>query len=229
MKKEKILDRVKKLLELAKDNANENEADNAMLKAQEYMARHKISQSEVDTIIDKETEPNVIEEPFTLWSKTKWWERELASVIAWNFRCYYVIYTRNSLTRLSFYGKDEDVWLAKEVYEFASWAIQYHSKQYMKERDVADRTIKTGLKNAYMKGFINGLNARYKKQVAENEWALVLVKDAIVEKKWTDRDLKKVKNKSNASFLNDAQARKDGYDEGNNLNMIKHKSIIGSR
>lgn len=83
MEKDKIINKIQKLLALA-SSKNENEAQTAMLMAQKLMAIHNIEMSQVETVgVDN----NVIEEQADVKSHKTKWKRWLANVIAINFRC----------------------------------------------------------------------------------------------------------------------------------------------
>ena len=51
---EKIIEKVKKILELSKNNPSAEEAESAALKAQKLMAEYHISMAEIETMNDVE-------------------------------------------------------------------------------------------------------------------------------------------------------------------------------
>ena len=83
---EKILNKIKNLLDLANNNPNENEAIAAALKAQELMAKYDI---ELDQLDDKKETREIVKEVYRQSGKheMKRWKIGLASIIAENFRC----------------------------------------------------------------------------------------------------------------------------------------------
>lgn len=83
---EKILNKIKNLLDLANNNPNENEAIAAALKAQELMAKYNI---ELDQLDDKKETREIVEEIYHQSDKHEMrkWKIGLADIIAQNFRC----------------------------------------------------------------------------------------------------------------------------------------------
>lgn len=81
-KRNKIIDKVKKLLELA-NSPEENEAIAATLKAQELISKFNIEDMELATEITEETINSV---SFNT-GKGKKWKYLLSSLVARNFRC----------------------------------------------------------------------------------------------------------------------------------------------
>lgn len=183
MDREKVMKRVQKLLNLATGNPNENEAQNALLKAQAYMAEHNISMKEVSDV-EAPTIKKEVKESQTKYFKHAWYKKGLASLIANNFRCFHFYrHSGSGKTSIVFFGLKEDAELAQTMYEFAVQAIEWNADQYVKEAR-KERYIRdaTGVKNDYMKGFIRGLSEKFRNQVKEMSLALVLVKDeALVE------------------------------------------------
>lgn len=60
MTKEKVIDKVKKLLAMT-ESEYENEAESAMLKAQELLAKHQLTMKDIDLDNDKSgVEENII-------------------------------------------------------------------------------------------------------------------------------------------------------------------------
>jgi ribosomal protein L22 len=138
--KESSMRRIKKLLALAGNNPNEQEAKAAMLKAQQLMAEQGLSMTDVDggatlnKVIDNRTQMEV----------TKWWTGQLAVVLGENFRCYVYLETGTRKQRIVFLGKEEDTTIALSVYEYAKKAIEYQSKKYL-EKHKKEAAMKVGL------------------------------------------------------------------------------------
>lgn len=80
----KIIDKVKNLLELAYDAPDDEEGQTALLMAQKLMVKHNLSLSDV-----KMTEANQnIGETVGTWEyRMPWWKERLAGVLGGNFRC----------------------------------------------------------------------------------------------------------------------------------------------
>lgn len=92
MKQKEIIIKIQKLLALSK-SSNQNEAQNAMLKAQKLLIKYKLSLQEVESF----SKENVKIEDFRTEQKFrgKSWKSNLAKVIADNFRCFMYFNTEN--------------------------------------------------------------------------------------------------------------------------------------
>lgn len=152
MEDNKVLDKIKKLLALAK-SPNEHEAQAAMLKAQELMAKYGMTVEEsVETEISyssyiAETSGNAT------------FRVPLASIISKNFRCE-VFLTNNCV---SFYGHSEDVSICKEVFEYAYKTIKKLSTKRYNEARTAGYETK-GFYTQYQSAFLIALKNAFEKQ-----------------------------------------------------------------
>ncbi|WP_142413086.1 DUF2786 domain-containing protein [Hathewaya massiliensis] len=171
----KVVEKIKKLLALSESN-NEHEAKASLLKAQELLAKHKLSLKEVKEF---KIYNNSIKEKVSTVSFTKAkWKAKLAGVIADNFGCYYYFKTRRSHT-IAFFGREEDTLVCNIVLEYAVDCIN-SSVRKLRYQYSKDGHSTKGLENDYALGFIKGLNYMFEQQKANQEWGLVLVKDAEV-------------------------------------------------
>ena len=112
---EKILNKIKNLLDLANNNPNENEAIAAALKAQELMAKYNI---ELDQLDSKEKTREIVKEVYYQSGKHEMrkWKIGLAVIIAQNFRC--KTYFVSSSNDVVFYGYKEDAKIALQVFTY---------------------------------------------------------------------------------------------------------------
>ncbi len=177
---ENIILKIKKLLALSK-SSNQNEAQNAMLKAQKLLIKYKLSLQEIESYsIEKiKIEDFKTNQKF----RGKSWKGNLAQVIADNFGCFLYYNTGNyKVHRVCFYGKEEDVVIANIMFEYAvKWINLEGNKLVKRMKQDKRRKHFDGIKNDYALGFIAGLKERFKSQIKENEsWGLVLQKDQVV-------------------------------------------------
>lgn len=186
----KIQDTIRKLLALSQ-SSNENEAQAALLKAQELLAKYHLSLEEIQD--QEEIDHTVIEESADKKAHRTPWKRSLASCIADNFRCDTYYHGYDTYTTL-FVGKADDIAICKEVYSAAVHFIDFYFKAYWKEHStytdyftgkLVSRPISDAIqeKSSYAYGFISALKERFKEQKisADKEgWGLVLVKDTDV-------------------------------------------------
>ena len=149
MSNEKIIEKIKNLLDLAGNNPNEHEAMAAALKAQELMAKYHIDSSEVE---GQELTEEIIESELFVGSGDKWKFR-LASVIATNFCCK-VYYKGKEI--IVFYGHKKDAEIATQVFRFLfetgnKLADRCYYEYYKKGLPTK------GVKNQYLVGYCDGI------------------------------------------------------------------------
>lgn len=203
----KIIDKVKKLLALT-GSPYADEAEAAMLKAQELLLKHGLSISDVEI---GETKEVVDEKVFTSEGKTlKWWEKTLSGIIGDNFRC--AAYYRRNNPSVYFIGLKGDVEVAKEVFSYAVIVIRHLSSQYVKANKALYRDGRR-LKNDYIIGFLNGLRDKFTAQVNSKCLSLMLVKDDAVIKAVDSKKFKKAR-RPRIGVSGDAQAIAAGYRDG---------------
>lgn len=214
--KEDVIRKIKKSLALANDKANEQESQTAMLMAQKLMAKHNLSMNDINLNVEikKETKEGVGIRS----GRIAWWQLSLSEIIAKNFRCYSYFY---SGSRLVFFGLEQDVAIATEVFKFAVESIKYLASKYVKDNHISgyrQRTI--AVKNDYILGFLSGLEDRFEEQVNKEDWGLVLVKDALVEQKYNEMELKSVKSNP-INTMGDMGAKMQGYEDGKSFDHNK--------
>lgn len=175
-----IIIKIKKLLALS-ESSNEHEAKLAMLKAQELLAKNKLSMKEINGYKNI----NVTEERTDITFRKARWKGRLANIIAENFGCYNYYKTRYNHT-IVFVGKDEDVMVCKIVLEYAIDTIDSIVKR-LRYKYRKDGYSTKGLENDFALGFIDGLEYAFERQKEENqEWGLVLKKDKEVVSYYED-------------------------------------------
>jgi hypothetical protein len=151
---DKLIAKIKKLLALATNNSNEQEAASALLKAQQLMAENDIS---IDT-----SKPEQIAYS-TERCKHKWnmgFRKPLASVIARNFRCRTFFLGGRDV---AFMGHAVDARIAREVFEYAyDFALSEGNKHYNRAYSMGQPT--RGVFNSYVQGFIVGMKKKFDEQ-----------------------------------------------------------------
>lgn len=157
-KREKIIDRIKKLLAVAEDKgATEHEATAAALAAQRLIAEYDVEQWEIHS---KDTEP--IESVFANDAKRRWrWH--LARVIAPAFRCKmyqesrFDAYNGRWAHLMTFYGYKTDATAA---------AMTFNSLYKIGNRLASrfSRGAAWGTYNAWVTGFVDGIASELEKQ-----------------------------------------------------------------
>lgn len=194
--RDSILAKIKKLYALAGNNPSIEEAQAAMLKAQELLFANGLSQSDVesfensdddvlkdDTLVDKGT------------NKVFDWQIRIAHAICPNFRVEFLMTStapkshkwnarRGKTFRLI--GMTRDVDMCKETLEFALSIAPKLWKEYWKSWKAynmdAPRAITEGEKTMYMMGFAKGLKEKFAEQVQTKE-LIVVTPDAVIKRK----------------------------------------------
>ena len=160
MSNEKLIEKIKNLNQLANDNPSDEEGQTALLLAQKLMLKNNIALAEVEQF----DEPKKFETSSTIAKEANrilWWERELAYILAHNFRCFYVDQRDRRLrkSRIIFFGEKQDADLVSKVFEAALLYLRYRLDR-LPSRE-------TSYKNSYLKEFLIALSRRFKKQVEE--------------------------------------------------------------
>ena len=204
--REKMIEKIKKVLELARNNPSREESISATLKAQRLMAEYNISEEEVENKVELTEE---IIETSAFIGKGNRWKYRIASVIAKNFRC--KAYFVNSDT-IVFYGFESDADIAMEVFKFVfetgNKMGKKYTREYKKNHGYAD-----GVFNAYIAGFVEGFRDSLEKQCT----ALMIVTPKEVEESFAEvsSDFKKIS--STLRIANNGRIQEDGRADGKNV------------
>jgi hypothetical protein len=219
---ERILNKIKKALRLA-NAKNDHESHTAMLLAQQMMAKYNLSMEDIEIdSVEGARQKEVVEMYVTKPTKLQWWQKELANVIADNFRCYTYFRTLRGRSRLIFLGLKEDTQIAREVYAYAQDSIEYFSIRYLDQNGIVGLSERTKVRNDYIAGFIRGLRDKFREQVETNkdEWGLILVKDTDVVERYNKLNLK-ADSPSQATRGYNSEAIEAGYREGKRMDHTR--------
>lgn len=209
--KKEIIEKIRKIMALAENNPNENEAMAAALKAQKLMAEYHVDEKELG---QKVTEDNIDTLFCPVDGKSQKWKLRLAIVLAKNFRCnLYVIGSD-----VCFYGYEEDRQICAEVYKTLYKIGSKLSDKKKREQRQIYGTAK-GVRNTFCLGFVDGIKKALEKQCTA---LMIVVPKEVNDKFKTDIQLTGTVKSTSVKF--DA-FRKDIYDEG----FIKGKEAIEQR
>ncbi len=174
MADERIIERIKKVLELSMNNPSVQEAQAAALKAQELMAQYHVSMKDLDGVLDEPMTEFEIEV-----GKGNKWKYFLASVVARNYAV--KVFTYGS-ERVVFYGYESDILIAANVFNMLFYAGNTGARKEVKSyRDMGLST--SGVYNTYVVGFVAGVSHELDKQCT----ALQLVVPTAVEEQYKER------------------------------------------
>lgn len=143
---------IRNLFERAESTHSQNEAEQAILKAHELMAKHGI------TSVSADDEVKYSEERCNHPGNKKF-RRNLADIIATNFKCKHYI----SGKQFYFFGRENDVKIAKEVFEYA-YMFAYRETNRICREMKKNHFDTTGITNSYALGFIKGLKEKLDSQ-----------------------------------------------------------------
>ena len=224
MEKEKIIDKIKKLLELSKNNPNKEEAILALTKARELMFKHNV---DIENI--KKDDTNYFEKIVQL----KKWKNWIIFFVMYLNDAFGTFSLYNQYTkRIYFYGEKEKVLGVSEIFEFlfeiADYLAMKEYKNYLKEYGTGK-----GIYLSYILGFINGVNNALEKQNREFEkYGIVIVTSEVLkqqvrkDKNAVEKREKKLFNKNINEDLN-REVFDKGYDEG--ITILDKKQIEGDK
>lgn len=222
MEKEKIIDKIRKLLELSKNNPNKEEAILALTKARELMFKHDINIENIE-----KDDKNYFEKIVQL----KKWKNWIIFLVMYLNDAFGTFSLYNEYTKkVYFYGEKEKVLGVSEIFEFlfevADYLAMKEYRNYLKEYGTGK-----GIYLSYILGFINGVNNALEKQNREfEEYGIVIVTSEVLkqqvrkDKNAVEKREKRLFNKNINEDLN-REVFDKGYDEG--ITILDKKQIEG--
>ena len=214
---ENIKEKISKLLNLGKNNSNENEAKSSLLQAQRLMAKYKLTEAEINISVSVEEK---VEENATK-IKNGMWRKHLIKLLCNNFRC--DCFWRKGSTIIV--GELSDVELVKELYLFSEQTLLNCFEYYYINESSYDLT-KGQLRKSYALGFISGLNQQFeeqKKDIEFKEYAIVMTNQKVTAYMSNMKFKHIYKDKNNDI---DLSTYTSGFSKGKNIN-IHCKGKIG--
>ena len=213
---QKIINKVKGLLDIAKDSNQYEETQTAFLLAQKLMVKYGIKKSSIQDQ-QRPVESGVLERC----QKLSLLKQRLANVIADNFKVLFVrtgSFYPNKHFQYNFYGYSNDVELAKNIYFLAVKIIQYRTKKYLnnyylKTGVARNRKLTAFLKRNYIHGFILGLEKRLNDQT--KKYDLMVKPDKELFKRLGPARPKSTK----VSYNYKSKSFKKGFTDGYNTDL----------
>jgi len=205
-KRDKIVQKIQNLLDLASNNPSENEAKAALLKAQELMLRYHIENPET---ID---EDKVVTCFYDLAGRNKdEFVLMLSVVIANNFRCK----TLHHESKICFIGFEADAKTAVQVYVFIlNFADHYANRFFTINRN--DKNV-----SVWYNGFIYGLHKAFDARAGYE--LMVQVPEKVKLLYDSLRREQTYKKSSNQNKTNISKAFMDGFNRGKE--SLDHREI----
>ena len=211
--KEEILKKIDKLLALAGNNPNENEAISAALKAQELMAKYNIELADIQGAEVGQKIGKEIYSPKKSSHYVSKWKYSLSQIIAKNFCCKTYSLGRDAIV---FYGYEKDAKIAQQVFGFLFETGNKLADKYYRKCKKQGRETK-GILNTYLTGFCAGIKEVLDKQST----ALMVIVPKEVEESYQEysKGFRQISNKLITS--NDGRAYQDGRLEGRQTVMAR--------
>lgn len=211
--RERVLERIRGCLNIARDTNFEHEAATAMLLAQRLLVKYGLTFTEVEGGAGRTEADDVADaavgEPS---GRLPWWHRMLASMVAGNFRCSAYLNRTRRQTTVCLIGLATDVAVAREVYQFGLRTVAEAARRYTAERKL-EPSLGRRVRNDFIHGFLTGLRDKFAEQVEANAWALVLRPDPRVAQTVAERRMRQARP-SRPGFRGDGGARAAGYRRG---------------
>ena len=215
-----IISKIEKLLALAGNNPSEAEAQAAMLKAQKLMAENNLTMETLNS--NKEPQKKGVVQEWFKGGQSCQWMRILGKVIANNFRCDMMVGPGYGLV---FIGLKEDARICIQVFNFAAHTLEKNMRKL--RRQYRKQGLSTGgISGDYSMGFIKGLSDKFKEQVDQNNWGLILVKDNMVTEYCESVKTGKAKSGKALNSSGDMGLYLKGYTDGKSL-VTDQKCIAG--
>lgn len=213
-----IKEKIKKLLSLA-SSPNENEARAALLKAQELMAKHKLTEMDVQGLKIQELK-NVLcaDIRWTTDSGDILWMPELVELLCKNYMCTSSWYTPKGRRThyLTITGLEQDVGSCRIAVSYAVGFVRGRIgllRRRYKSEDARSVSV------SYATGFTTGLRWLFEEQKKQHtEWALV---PSTPQKVQEYRDSLSDKTYKTKSIALDSTAYAVGTRDGRNFNKVK--------
>lgn len=152
MDREKLLDRIRRLLRLA-ESPNVHEAATAAATAQELMARHRIEAAALDPAAATEGIVDFRDEPLESSKRLRPWKTILADVVARANGCRIYQLSHGKLDDVVLVGRPEDAELVRALYAELVKRVECLTRQHGESRDRA-------FCNAFRLGVVTTLEER---------------------------------------------------------------------
>lgn len=208
-----IKDKIAKLLALAESD-NENEAKQALLRARELMAKHKMRPEECQKAENVKVMRATLDINCT--AMTNPWATALACCIAENYCCRaYRLHKQGGKTNtIGLVGLEEDFEICKSVLLYAYDCVMSYCKHQISRNPWEPAGTYRKKCNAYGYGFVYGLDKAFEEQKEKNqEWGLVLVVPKAVDDSMQDMG-KKSSFGRDGTDLDTVAYRAQGYNDG---------------
>lgn len=212
MTRKRVIERVRKLLALAK-SSNEHEAALAAAHAQRLLAEHNLAISELEM-----REEGAGEAELTVARTVPKWLSSLFAVVAHAFDCMAIVASTADAGRLRFIGVGEDPAVAACTLQFLMQELRRLASRYLKQQaaELLSPAIRRRMRDSYLLGGVQGVQqamALQKAATPTTAGALVPVKEALI-RQYSEQHLGplRTQRRRRSSVLSSAfnQGKQDG-------------------
>lgn len=209
-KMDNIADKVQKLINLAGNNPNEEEAKSALLKAQALMAKYNLKQSELNADEEIKYSLEVCK------GKIDPRRKKLCVIIGNSFAVKPIIH----MNRICFFGREDNAKAATSCMNFIVKVLEQGIRRVCAERGMKSCEAGASLiYNAYALGFIKGLKDALDAQTVA--LAVVIPQDVKDEFNKKFPNTRNTRNKGMTYGADEGRAYETGYMDGS--------SVLGKR
>lgn len=200
-----IQDKIEKLLTRTVENgATESEAQSALLLARKLMLKYKIDKINTHQKLDDDIYQIELDLNFT---KENVWPRQLLSIFIKNCGIFNYVKTYSNYMHYVLFGLKTDVDCVKVLFKCAhDLIINNANNNYNEYVELFGKESSDGIKEAYIQGFLAGLEYKYNEQNNSNKNFELLV---IPDKKVEDAFNKFTNNFTKANIVNDIKINHD--------------------
>lgn len=167
-----LIEKIEKLLKKSEGTDNQHEAQVFLNKAQELMAKNKISMMDIKTLNETKEEKvdtdTILEERSSSSRNVR-----LANIVAKNYFC--TVYKRGN--SLVFMGMESDLKIATLAFSSIHTFMEKKRSQVYRQAQKAGQQTK-GIREDYVLGFLQGLEEGFKKNV-ESLGLMIIVPEAV--------------------------------------------------
>ncbi|WP_405077849.1 DUF2786 domain-containing protein [Pectobacterium versatile] len=219
--KEKYMEKIQKLLHLAKRSTNEYEAANAITQAQNLMRKFGLSELDIDLQSIKEFRSESCPSDA---SKLPEYVVSLANILchAFGVRCYYT-WVRKQRRSIAFYGPNERPQVAAYGFDVLSVQLVKARGEYIASQNKRiKRSTKTNRADQFCAGWVSGArNAISRFSVEAEEQRLMLL-----YYKQISEGFGKLESREAKSCRGDEEAYLAGYHSGKDARL--HQAVNGT-
>lgn len=211
--RENMIEKIKKILKLSKDNPSQEEGMAAALKAQQLLSQYNISEDEVSL---EEISPEAISESVVELKHNAHlfaWYKNLAGTVARNFRVKSYLDGRKDVV---FRGFTEDTKIAAEIYKYLYALGDKLACNACKVAHEENGTVK-GVYNSFIIGYLEGIESALGEQCT----ALMLVVPKAVEEDYSAFAAENLR----AHKTSVTGKKNQNYEEG----LVEGKAAVKSR